>query len=188
METAILTSIVAGSSALLGVALTSFIQFLTLKNNQEFQIALEASKRESELREKEKFLAFVRLAEAHRKLNIIGREFSLTSLNINWRAEMKDTEYDQRYLSVCEEVDELRVIISLYEPSLSEDVESLYGQMNIFWGNFNNILYLTSLGKKVDHTMSCFQNAHATAEGIGRQVRTLKFSLNECANRYRANG
>ncbi|MBI4985546.1 MAG: hypothetical protein HZC24_09455 [Rhodocyclales bacterium] len=188
METAILTSIVAGSSALLGVALTSAIQSRTQRNNQQFQLALESSKRESDLREKERVLALERLAVAHRKLNIIGREFSLTSLDINWRAEMKDSEYDQRYLSVCENVDELRVIAGLYETSLIEDVEKMYGQMNIFWGNFKNVLRLTNLGEKVDHTTSCFQQAHATAIDIGRQAQALKSKLSELARRYRTDG
>src|SRR5262249_40218796 len=139
METAILTSIVAGSSALLGVALSSVLQVRTQRNNHHFQLSLEASKRESDLREKEKLLALERLTRVHRQLSVIGREFSLTSLDIIWRAEMKDSEYDQHYLSVCEQVDELRVIVGLYETSLSEDVEKLYSQMNVFWGNFKNV-------------------------------------------------
>lgn len=181
----LLTALVAGASALLGVALNSSIQLRTLRSNQQFQLTLEASRRESDLREKEKTLALERLAKAHRLLSTIGREFSLTSLDIIWRAEMKDSEYDQRYLSVCDEVDELRVIADLYETSLSEDVEKLYGQMSIFWGNFKNVLRLTSLGEQVDHRTSCFEKAHAAAMDIGGQAHSLKFKLTELGNRYR---
>lgn len=192
---ALLTSLVAGAFALLGVALNSSIQLRTLRSNQQFQLALEtskqeleASKRESDHREKETVLALERLSKAHRLLSAIGREFSLTSLDIIWRAEMKDSEYDQRYLSICEEVDELRVIAGLYETSLSDDVEKLYGQMNIFWGEFKNVLRLTSLGENVDHRTSCFEKAHAAATEIGSKARTLKFELTELANRYRTDG
>lgn len=188
METAIFTSIVAGSSALFGVALTSFFQVRTQRNNQQFQLALEASKRESDLREKDRATALERLARAHHQLSAIGREFSLTSLDIIWRAEMKDSEYDQRYLSVCEEVDELRAIAGLYETSLSEGVEKLYGQMNVFWGNFKNVLYLTARGEKVDHTTSCFQDAHAAATDIGSRALALKSQLGDLARRYRVDG
>ena len=192
---ALLTSMVAGAFALLGVAVNSSVQLRTLRSNQQFQLALEtskqeleASKRRSDLREKEKALALERLAQAHRLLSTIGREFSLTSLDIIWRAEMKDSEYDQRYLSICEEVDELRVIAGLHESSISEDVEKLYGQMNIFWGNFKNVLRLTSLGKKADHRISGFEQAHAAATEIGSQAHALKFKLKELANRYRIDG
>jgi hypothetical protein len=187
METAILTSVVAGTSALFGVALTSFIQLRTQRNNQQFQVALETAKRESDAREKEKALSLERLSKAHRLLSVIAREFSLTNLNIIWRSEMKDSEYDQRYLSVCEEVDELRVIAGLHETSLSEGVEKLCGQMNIFWGNFNNVLHLTSLGEKVNHTTPCFKKAHEAVTEIGNKTRALKFKLAELAEKYRIN-
>lgn len=185
---ALLTSLVAGAFALFGVAVSSSVQLRTLRSNQQFQLALEASKRESDLREREKVLALERLAKAHWLLSAIGREFSLTSLDIIWRAEMKDSEYDQRYLSICEEVDELRVIAGLHEASLSDGVEELYAQMNIFWGNFKNVLHLTNLGEKVDHRSSCFEKAHAAATDIGSQVHALKFKLKELADRYRTDG
>jgi hypothetical protein len=184
----LLTSLVAGASALLGVALNSSMQLRTQRTNQQFQSALEAEKRKSEIREKEKALALERLAKAHRLLSTIGREFSLTNLTIIWRAEMKDSEYDQRYLAYCEEVDELRVIAGLFETTISEDVEKLYGQMNIFWGNFMNVLRLTSIGEKVDHNTSCFQIAHETASDIGGLVGAIKSRLTELATRHRNDG
>lgn len=131
METSAFTSIVAASSALLGVALTSFVQSRIQRNNQHFQHTLEREKRVSEMAENERALALGRLATAHRQLSIIGREFSLTTLDIIWRADTKDLEYDQRYLHVCQEVDELRAIAGLYETSLADEVEKIYGQMNI---------------------------------------------------------
>ena len=188
METSIFTSIVAASSALFGVALTSFVQSRTQRSNQQFQYALEREKRESERAEKERALALDRLATAHRQLSIIGREFSLTTLDIIWRADMKDLEYDQRYLSVCHEVDELRAIAGLYETSLTDDVEKIYGQMNIFWGNFKNVLRLTSLGEKVTPNISGLDKAHAAAREIGEKTTSIKRQLSELAKRYRIDG
>lgn len=186
METSIFTSIVVASSALSGVALTSFVQSRTQRSNQQFQYALEAEKRESEKAEKERMLALDRLAIAHRQLSIIGREFSLTTLDIIWRADMKDLEYDQRYLSMCQEVDELRYIACLYEPSLASDVEKVYGQMNIFWGNFKNVLRLTNLGEKVSSNISGLDKAYAAAREIGDMTASIKYQLTELAKRYRA--
>lgn len=177
VELTVLPSIVTGVSVLCGVALTSFVQARNQRNTQQFQLTLEASKREHDLQEKETALVLERMAKAHRQLSVISREFSLTSLDIIWRAEMKDSEYDQRYLSICSEIDELRVIADLYETSLSEQTEKLYGQMNVFWGSFKNVLYLTARGEKVDHRTPCFQSAHAAATEIGRQASDLKSQL-----------
>lgn len=188
METSILTSIVAASSALFGVALTSFVQSRTQRSNQQFQYALETERRESEKAEKEKALALDRLATAHRQLSIIGREFSLTTLDIIWSADMKDLEYDQRYLGVCQEVDELRAIVGLYETSLAEDVEKIYGQMNIFWGNFKNVLRLTAQGEKVTPNISGLEQAHAAAREIGERTNYIKRQLAELSKRYRTDG
>lgn len=187
METSILTSIVAASSALFGVALTSFVQSRTHRSNQQFQYSLENERRETEKQEKERALALDRLATAHRQLSIIGREFSLTSLDIIWRADMKDLEYDQRYLSVCQQVDELRAIAGLHELSLAEDVEKIYSQMNIFWGNFKNVLRLTSLGEEVSPNISGFDKAHAAALVIGERTTSIKRQLTELAKHYRTN-
>jgi hypothetical protein len=188
METSIFTSIVAALSALFGVALTSFVQSRTQRNNQQFQYALERERREREKAEKERALALDRLATAHRQLSVIGREFSLTTLDIIWRADMKDLEYDQRYLGVCQEVDELRAIADLYETSLAEDVEKIYGQMNIFWGNFKNVLRLTSLGEKVTPNISGLEQAHAAAREIGERTNSIKRQLTNLAKRYRTDG
>lgn len=188
MESTILTSIVVGTSTLLGVALTAFVQLRTQRNNQGFQLASETSRRESENAEKEKTLALDRLATAHRQLSIIGREFSPTTLDIIWRADMKDLEYDQRYLSVCREVDELRVIAGLFETSLSEDVEKISCQMNMFWGNFKNVLRLNSLGERPTPNISGLADAHAAAREIGGRTAAIKTQLTDLAKRYRALG
>lgn len=188
MDTSIFTSIVAASAALFGVALTSFVQSRTQRSNQQFQYYLEIERREIEKREKERVAALDRLATAHRQLSIVGREFSLTTLDIIWRADMKDLEYDQRYLSVCQEVDELRAIAGLYEPSIAEDVEKIYSQMNIFWGNFKNVLRITSLGEKASPNISGFDKAHAAALEIGERTTSIKCQLTSLAYRYRSDG
>ncbi|MBB5467456.1 hypothetical protein OKW30_006320 [Paraburkholderia sp. Clong3] len=188
MDTAILSSIVAGSAALLGGALTAVIQMQTQRSNHRFQIEQETLKRNGELREKEKALALERLATVHRQLTAIGREFSQDSIDINWRAEMGEYEYDQRYLSIRKETDELRMICGLYEPSLYDDVEMLHGEMNLFWGNFKNVLYLTAHEKRVDHTTPCLDRAHSAAMEISRQTSALKARLAERARHYRSAG
>jgi hypothetical protein len=181
MDTSIFTAVVAGSFTLLGGALAWFAQ----RSNQRFQIEHEKSKRESDLREKETFLALARLTTAHRQVSVLSREFSQDSIDINWRAEMSEAEYDQHYMSLRMEADELRAICALYEPSLSESVEKLYNQTNIFWGNFKNVLYLTAEGKK-DMTTLSLDRAHAAAIDISNQAQALKARISERAKVYRS--
>lgn len=181
METSIFTAIIVALSTLFGVALTNKFQLRVQRNNHQFQLADEESKRKHEQTEKERTLSLQRLATTHRLLSIIGREFSRTNLNIIWRAEMEDREYDQRYLSVCQEVDELRAIAGLHETSLTDEVETIHGLMNIFWGNFKDVLRLTSLGEKVTHQTSCFASAHGAAMEIEEKTFALKKQLTKLA-------
>ena len=188
METAIFISIIGALSALLGVALSAHVQFRSQRNNQQFQQSSDESQRNSNQAEKERTLALQRLATAHRLLSFIGREFSRTNLNIIWRAEMKDSEYDQRYLSVCQEVDELRAIAGLHETSLIDEVETIHGLMNIFWGNFKDVLRLTGLGEKVTHQTNCFFAAHGASMEIEDKTFALKKRLTNLANEHRDHG
>ncbi|MDW5415431.1 hypothetical protein R6242_02465 [Iodobacter sp. CM08] len=184
METSIITQIITASSVLFGVALTSFAQSRTQRRNQQFQYSLETERHAREEIKSERALALDRLATAHRQLSAIGREFSITNLDIIWRAKMEDLEYDQRYLNVCQEVDELRVIAGLYETSIGKDVEHIYGQMNIFWGSFKNVLRLTALGENVASNISGLDKAHAAALEIENKTASIKHQLTELAKQY----
>ena len=188
MNTVILTSIVAALSALLGVALTAYVQLRNQRSNQRFQLAIETAKYERDSADREKTEALRRMAEAHKTLSTIAREFSVTTLDILWRSNMTDSEYDQRYLAASSNMDDLRAFAGIHESSLIDDIEKLHGQMNIFWGNFKNVLYQTAQGQKVDHTSNSLTNAHAAANEIGRTVSFVKGRLTQLASSVRGDG
>ncbi len=188
METAILIPIVTAISALLGVALTAYVQLRNQRVTQRFELTSDAAKHERERADRAGAHAIQRLADAHKLLSKIAREFSVTNLDILWRSKMTDSEYDVRYLLACGEMDELRAFAGLYEPPLVEEIEKLNGQMNIFWGNFKNVLYLTSKGERVDHTTSCFTSAHAAANEIGAKVASVKDRLAHLASKVWSDG
>jgi len=119
---------------LLGGTLSSLIQSRSQRRNQLFQINLENSKREFDFKKKQSALALERLATAHCLLSYIDREFSVTVLDVNWRTGMTDSEYDQKYLSVCCKADDLRIIANLYETSLSNNVSAPRKARRIWWG------------------------------------------------------
>ncbi|MES2040069.1 MAG: hypothetical protein V4495_19815 [Pseudomonadota bacterium] len=184
METTLLTTVVAGSSALLGVALTSIVNLRTLRQNQYFQFDLEERKRYHELAEKRREEALQRLAAAHKALSFIKREFSPTNLDITWRARMSDSEYDQKYLSLCLEIDNLKVFAALYEIDLVEDVEYVYKEMNAFWGNFKEVLRMASLGKPVDANTLFLQKSHEAALLIGKKTTFIQSRVSDRASKY----
>lgn len=181
MDSTILAAIVAGASALLGVALTAYAQSRSQVIDRDTRLALDGARRRSELLNAHRAEALARLERAHRLVNIIDREFSLTILNIQWSAGTTAAEYNQRYLAICAEVDELRSIADLYEPDLIDDVDAIYGQMNMFWGGHKNILALTSQGKKVDHNSDFLARAYEAANKVGNLARRLKSQLGRLA-------
>lgn len=112
----------------------------------------------------------------------------MTNLEILWRSKLTDGEYDLRYLSACGEMDGLRAFAALHEPSLLEDVERLNSQMNHFWGNFKNVLYLTHKGERVDHNTNCFSGAHAAAQEAGSIANFVKGRIISLASKTKADG
>ena len=176
---AIVVPIVSAVSALLGVALSAYVQSRAQRAGQRFQFEAEAAKHERERLAREREEALQRLMQSHKMLSKLAREFSITNLDILWRSRMTDAEYDVRYFAACTEMDELRAIIGLHEPRLANDVEQIHGQMNIFWGSFKNVLYQTEKGQKVDHTSSSLANAHAAANEIGKKTAFLKERLSQ---------
>lgn len=179
METTIFIPIISAISALLGVALTAYLQANNQIRTQKFQQYADSAKyrREQIIKEQERVLQ--RLMTAHTLLSRVTREFSITTLDILWRSQMTDGEYDVRYLAACAEVDELRALVALHEPELSTDVEKIHGQINIFWGNFKEVLYQTAKGNKIDHRSPSLLNTHAAAEQIGKTAIFVKRRLAE---------
>ncbi|MHA6830271.1 hypothetical protein [Ralstonia pseudosolanacearum] len=176
--------LVGAISTLLGVAITSRTQITNQNVNNQFQLALVQEKAKNDLQTKSNEMAAAQLAIAHKLLSHIAREFSVTGLNIMWTASMSVDDFNEKYMALCEKADELRMIIDFHAPEASEVCDKIYGQMNIFWGNFGNVLYLTATGKKVDHKTSCFQQAHEAAREIGEKTFLAKNRLKLCFKSY----
>ncbi len=101
----------------------------------------------------------------------------MTGLNIMWTATMSVDDFNSKYLALCEKADELMMIVDFHAPEASEVCRVIYGQMNIFWGSFKNVLYLTGAGKPVDHDTPCFGKAHDAAREISEKTVFAKSFL-----------
>lgn len=114
------------------------------------------------------------LAHAHKLLSYLGREFSVTGLNIMWTATMSVDAFNAKYMALCEKADELLMIVDFHAPEASDACREIYGQMSMFRGNFGNVLHLTASGKTVDSNTHCFNEAHKAAMILGQKVGFAK--------------
>lgn len=187
MDESVLIPIISAVSALLGAAVNHYLQLRQQRSVEHFQANVEALKYQRSQYEVFRTEALQRLIVAHRLLSKIAREFSLTNLDILWRAEIADKDYDLRYLAICEEMDELRAIVGLYEPQVADEVERIHGNMNIFWGNFKEVLARTAKGVKVDHMTPIYSNAYNASQEIGTQVSQIKRKLSARVSALQAN-
>lgn len=181
MDTSLATAIIVSSSTLLGGLLASFVQWSTTKSSQSFQAAQEQQKQERERKARMRHEMQLQISKAHQILSKIGREFSLTTLDIVWRSNMTEHAYDQRYLQICDLADELRAIADLHLPKLSESVEEMYGEMNLFWGNFREVLALTHAHREYKDKEPFLQKANDAAQKLGAHVIHAKSLLSALA-------
>lgn len=172
--------LVGAVSTILGVSITSRTQIANQKINSHFQIELVGEKARHDARKAANETAAAQLAIAHKLLSYIGREFSVTGLNIMWTATMSVDDFNAKYMTLCEKADELLMIVDFHAPEAAEVCRQIYGRMNMFWGNFGNVLHLTASGKIVDHNTHCFREAHDAAREIGEKSVFAKSTLRRC--------
>lgn len=185
MSTSIITALIVSISALLGAVLGAvlgaFIQLRIMKASQSFQLHFESGKRQMEFLEKEKEIRDQYLLKAHQSISMVARKFSLTSLDIEWRSGMTEKEYDKTYLDACAALDEARAICDLFLPDAAEPLEKIYGQMNIFWGSFKEVLRLSETGAPYPEKEKPHQEATHAAMEIARFAHTTKIQLSMLA-------
>lgn len=163
-------SIIPAIAALTGVALTLFAQSRVAHKNRLFELEKEQMKLAHEQAEKRLWLIRERLERMHLLIGEIGREFSLTFLTIDRESKLKRSEYHEKYRLLCTKLEEAQMIADLYMQDASENLVQLEGEMNCYWGNFAQMLYLEEQGQKVDHTNRYFDEAFKYSQSIPSQV------------------
>ena len=61
--------------------------------------------------------------------------------------EITAEKYSQIYLEFYEELDEIRAICEFYFPRLSEKINQILSCMNLYWGNFREVIIADRDGK-----------------------------------------
>ncbi len=167
-------------SASLGAAFTFWGQRKLL----EQKISLELQAKEVQLEyERQKCTAEkleMKIEEAHILASELGREFSLTFLNIDWEANISVSEYDIKYRAMCDKCSKLQMIVDLNVPSLSAKVEKISDGMNLHWGSFRNVLAQTHKGKSPSELGLVFDSAVK----YSREVPELAYNLRDELSRF----
>jgi hypothetical protein len=182
METSVVTAIIAALAVIGGAAAASFIQLKLARENNLMQLELQASRLDREMLKQELDAEQRRLIEVHRAVSHLSRQFSITALDIQWRAESTERDFDKHYMEVCESLDEVRAVSDLYIPTVSPQLEAMYGQMNIFWGNFKEMLRLTELKEPYERKQPYHQRAVEAAQEISSQAVRAKRELSARAH------
>jgi len=168
---------------LFSAALGAVFSFWTQKNIIKQKFNFEIQTRELEINyESRKHIAEkleAKIEEAHILASEIGREFSLTFMNVDWETKMSVSEYDEKYRFMCDRCSRLEMIVDLNFPHLSENVRELSGGMNLYWGNFRNVLHQTHAGKSPSELGFVFDNTVKISREVPEIAYTLKCELSE---------
>lgn len=174
-----LAALLGSIPALLGVLITARTQTANQKLNNQTQAKLAQDKARNDALTAQRETTLSNLAVAHKILSQIAREFSVTGLDIMWTASMPVDEFNKKYLLLCEKADELLMIVDFHAQAASEVAHELYGQMNMFWGNFKNLLYQTEKGKTPNELQHVLSQTHEAARQIGDRARVAKYRLSD---------
>jgi hypothetical protein len=177
MDTTIIGAIVGASAVIITTIVTTFNNSKIASKTREYEREKELMKFNQELQKMQMEKSRTHYERAHSIISTLEREFSLTSITIDWGAKLTVTQWDEKYKSLCKLTDELRMIASLLGDSIASPVEKIDGQMNVYWGYFRNFLYLMSQGDDVDHRTSGHKEAFAAAREIQQLSSEAKQAL-----------
>lgn len=174
---------------LLSVSLGAFGGFVSQKKLLEQKFNLELQAKEAELaheRKKDDAEKLEKKAEdVHLLASELGREFSLTFLNINLDANVGVSGYDAKYQSMYETCSRLQMLVDLYFPTLSENVKKLSGEMNMYWGNCRDIIVKQKCSEEFpgDSKLS-FKNINECSQHVSDLVYALQNELIKIYHSY----
>lgn len=178
MELVVVSSIIAAASGIMGGGLVSFVQLRSARESQSAQYRLESLKLSVAADESRKITLVNTYTEVHKILSRTVREYSMTSLDIMWRAGGHEADFDKKYLMACESFDAARAVVDIYFPEASGLMEEIYGEMNIFWGNVKEIIALTRAGEPYTKKEKFHSDSIAASINISEYVLQVKRRLN----------
>ena len=175
----ILLIILAPAAAIITSCLNSRSTLKSIKINNDFQISRDERLFQKELEKIKLEQTRLDLLHVYKNLCLLQREFSLTSMNIDWEDNLHEQEYNKKYFKLCNSFDNSRAIIAISYPELLSEFDDIYGKMNIYWGNFNNLLRKNRLDKSYESQYSWHQETFEASQEIVRKIQEVKHLLSQ---------
>ncbi len=129
----------------LGIFFRLFVAYITAKittraqldiadKNIQKKLVLQNNEISSKRLETEVKIKRERLEELHKIFSKIALENSLTMRFIQSKSNLSRYKFRSRHIDNCKQLHIAEAIVALYFPELTEEVEKIYGQTNMFWG------------------------------------------------------
>jgi hypothetical protein len=177
METSLVYALVSAASAIFGAGVTAVMQWQLARVNNRAQLQLQADRMQHELAQTENDYTKNQAIEIHKTISSLTRHFSLTAIDINVRSAMTEEAFDQHYWRFCDALDEARALVDLNFSAASEPIESMNGQMSIFWGNCKEILRLSQLNETYERKKPFYQSSIEAGRAIANEGYRIKAEL-----------
>jgi hypothetical protein len=177
-------AVVTALAAFVTAKITTGIQLDIARLNAEKDVKLQKDRLCDDRLRNELVLEREKLDVLHRTLSRIQLENSQTMSYFQSQSNMDVESFRVRYLDNCERFHESMAIVDIYYPNMREDLYHIYGQMNIFWGNQENLLR-TDIKVNPDGWGSLLLKVLDAGEEIGKRTRNLKGEIADRARKLK---
>jgi hypothetical protein len=182
MHPTLIGALIGATVSILGVLVTLWWNTRAQRINIELHARIEREKRDDEYQRSKESALILKAERAHKIACILGREFSITGLNIDYTASMTPAQWDAKYKLLCDQSDELIMIADIFLPSIRQSAETLYGHMNNYWGNFKLVLNRSQAGHGPDPNDETFAEVHEYARLITSLSAAIKTLVSDAVN------
>lgn len=151
---AIISTLLGGVIGVLGTIISGFFNLRTSKAqievaniNAEKEIFLQQEKARNEVNQKIMLDTVEKLLEIHMTASKMAKEYSQTRSHIDWTDMIDRAAFRRKYRGDCNEVNKSIAVTDVYlaehkecRLEIRDSLSVIYGNMNIFWGNQEELL------------------------------------------------
>ena len=150
----IVSALLGGTIALLSAIVSGFFSLKTSKSqievakiNAEKEAFLQQEKTNNEVSNKNVLDTLEKLLEIHTTVSRIAKDYSQTRSHIDWTDGANRADFRSKYREDCDEINKSMAMIDVYlaeykeyRQEINESLSEIYGNMNYFWGNQEELL------------------------------------------------
>ena len=178
-ELYILVSVLLGAiAAYVTARVTSSNQLKIATISSDKELSIQKNIFREERLKSEVSLGRTKLEELHIILSQVNLENSQTVSYIQSDGKMSLSSFRQRYLESCDRLHIAGAIASLYYPEMTERIEEVYGQTNIFWG-FQERILSADIKENKSSWQASLQEISGASEKISKRVSILQDEITQ---------